>query len=304
MSLINERHVDTDRAGDTKGGGNYGTLMDFMNRRRVDMAPYSETDIVVAGAQFILVDDSMISGTIALGVNSQETTGGIVAAALAGAVGTAAITSINDTLGNVTNIVEIRQATTHDPILDVVGASGRRVYGLLQAASTVADGDAIGAAAAENLQLSFVYIDASGVLTLIAVNDSIEIAVPKLTAERHMPTYFKTGSVAEADVIAPSIVPSEPVVRKLVVTSAFAASEIITVATGAGAGTGASTPSGDTVATLGTTAPNFNTENRTRIRLNGTQVTKGSDVIWDSATTLHFVIALDPGDEVEIEAAE
>jgi len=301
MSLINERHVDTDRAGDSQGGGNFATLMDFMNRRRVDMAPYSETDITVASAQYVLLDSSLVSGTIALGTGSQETNGGVVAAALTGSVGTAAITSINDTLGNVTNIVEVRQATSHDPILD---GNGRRVYGLMQADSTATDGDTIGATGSENLQVSFIVIDANGILTLTAVNDTVEIAIPKLTAERHMPTYFKTGSVAEAHVIAPPTTPAEPVVRKYVVTAAFAASEVITVSTGAGAATGAATPTGDTVASIGATASDFNNDNRTRIRLNGYQATKSTEVVWDSSTTFHFAVALDVGDTFEVEVAQ
>jgi hypothetical protein len=301
MSLINERHIDTDRAGDTKGGGNYATLMDFLNRRRVDMAPFSENDIVVASAQFILINNTSVVGNLAVGTTSQETNGGVVAALLPGAVGTAATTIINDTLGNVTNIAEIRQATSHDPLLD---GNGRRIYGLFQASSTAADGDAIAATGTENCQISFVSIDADGNLTLVAVNETIEIAVAKLTAERHIPNYYKTGSVAEADIIAPSSIPSEPVVRKYVVTAQYAADEVITVSTGAGAATGTSTVTGDTVASLGASAPEFNNDNRTRVRLNGDQLSKGTDAVWDSATTFHFAVVLDIGDDFEVEVAQ
>lgn len=299
--LINERHIDTDRAGDAQGGGNFATLTDFLNRRRVSVAPFNEADQIAAAVQFILINAGDFPGTIALGTGSGESTGGFVAAPLAGAVGTAGVAAINDALGNVTNLVEVREATSHDSILD---GSGRKVYGLLQAASTAADGDAVGAAAAENLQVSFIVIDDAGGLVLVSVSDTCELALPKMYAERHMPTYFKEGSTAEADIIAPSTVPSEPVVRKYSVTAAFAANEVITVATGAGAATGAATPSGDSITSLGLTVGDFNTDNRTRVRLNGNQETKSVDAIWDSATTFHFSVPLDPGDTFEVEVAQ
>lgn len=299
--LINERHIDTDRAGDAQGGGNYATLTDFLNRRRVSVAPFSEADLVVSAAQFVLLDATNFPGTIALGAASEETTGGYVAAALGGAVGTAGLTAINDALGNVTNLVEVRDAATHDSVLS---AGGRKVYGLLQAASTVTDGEAVGAAASENLQCSFVEIGEDGTLTLVAIDGTFEVALPKMYAERHMPSYFKEGSTAEADVIAPSTVPSEPVCRKYIVTAAFAANEIITVSTGAGAGSGASTASGDTIASLGLSAGDFSNDNRTRVRVNGYQQTKGTDAVWDSSTTFHFAVPLDPGDTFEVEVAQ
>lgn len=300
MSLINERHIDADRAGDNKGGGNFPTLMDFLNRRRVTVAPFSEAD-QSANGQYILINSTDFPGVIALDTSSGETTGGYNAAQLSGAVGTAATTSINDALGNVTNLVEVRDATSHDPILDT---SGRKVYGLLQAASTVSDGDAVGAAGSENLQVSFIIIDAAGTMTLVSVTATIEIALPKLYAERHMPTYFKEGSTAEADVIAPSTVPGEPKVRKYVTTAQFAANEVITISTGAGSGTGAATPSGDTIASIGATSSDFVNDNRTRVRLNGDQLTKDVDAVWDSATSFHFSVIVDVGDTFEVETAQ
>lgn len=301
MSLINERHIDADRAGDAQGGGNFPTLMDYLNKREVAIAPFSEADIVVTSAQFVLLNSTQVPGSIALGIGSAESNGGVVCAALPGAVGTAAIVNIVDALGNVTNLVEVREEDSHDPILD---GSGRRIYGLLQAASTVTDGDAIGAAASENIQLSFIVIAADGTLTLTAVNGTVEIAVPKMYALRHLPTYHKTGSTAEADVMEASGIPQEPKCRKYIVTAGFAAAEVITVATGAGSISGAATPSNDTIASLGATAADFNNDNRSRVRLNGDQLTKGTDASWVSATTFSLSVAMDAGDTFEVEVAQ
>lgn len=300
MSLINERHIDADRAGDAQGGGNFPTLMDFLNKREVTVAPFSENNIAVSSAQFVLIDASLIAGTVALGTSSVESDGGVVAAALAGAIGTAATTNITDSLGNVTNLVEVREEDSHDSLLD---SNGRKIYGLFQAASTVSDGDSIAASGSENVQVSFIIIAADGTLTLVSVNETVEIAVPKMYALRHLPTYHKAGSTAEAEVMEASAAPQEPVCRKYIVTADFAANEVITVSTGGGAGTGTSTPSNDTITSLGATAADFNNDNRTRARINGDQITKSTDVVWDSATTFHFAVALDVGDTFEMEVA-
>ncbi len=302
MSLYNERHVDTDRAGDAQGGGNYATLMDFMNQKLITVAPFNETTISVVAAQHVLIDSSMVTGNLAIGGSAtDETDGGVVAASLAGAIGTANTTAINDGLGNVTNLVEVREEDTHDSLLDT---NGRKIYGLFQAASTSVDSDAIGAAASENCQVSFVIIAADGTVTLTAVTADIEIAVPKLYASRHLPAYRKEGSNAEAEVTAAPTTPSEPTVRKFIVTSQFAANEIITIGTGVGGGTGTATPTGDSITSLGGSGSAFNDDNRTRCRVNGDQLTKGTDAVWDSATTLHFSVIMDIGDTFEIEVAE
>jgi hypothetical protein len=299
MSLINERHVDTDRAGDAKGGGNFPSLMDFMNRRKVVFAPFNEAD-QSANGQFILLNSTDFPGNLAIGTSSTESNGGIVCAQLSGAVGTAATDSINDAIGNITNLVEIREATSHDPLFD---GNGRKVYGLLQADSTASDGDAVGAAGSENLQVSFVVVDSSGVMQSTSITETVEFAIPKMYAERHLPTYYKEGSSAEADVLLPSPVPGEPLVRKYVVTSGYAANEVIILNTGAGSISGSATTSGDSISSLGLVS-DFNNDNRTRIRVNGEQLTKGTDVVWDSVITFHFSVALDVGDTYEVEVAQ
>jgi len=51
MSLINERHIDTQRAGDAQGPGNFPSLMDFMNRREVKLNDFNINVISVTGQQ-------------------------------------------------------------------------------------------------------------------------------------------------------------------------------------------------------------------------------------------------------------
>jgi len=297
MALHSERHIDTDRA----GGGNYSTLFDFLNGAEVMPLPFSEVDIAVSSAQYSLLDDSLNSGNIALGLATAELDGGIMAAALAGGVGTASTANITDDNGHVLNLVQVRDAGTNDPIVE---AGGHVVYGLLQAASTVVDGDAVGASGSENVQVSFVYIADDGTITLVALDQSVEIALNIVYAQRFLPAIRKSGAVPAREVIAASAVPSEPKCRKFGVTTAFLANEVITVATGAGATAGASTPSGDTITSIGATNTIFSEDNRIRARVNGAQATKEVEAIWDSATTFHFSVALDPGDSFELETAE
>ena len=295
MALINERHVIADRAGDAKGGGNYATLMDFLNRRRVALQNFVDTTISVSSAQFILIDSSMVTGTLAVGTATQETDGGTMAAELAGSVGTAATTNITDGLGNVLNMVEVRDATSHDPIKDT---GNRKVYALFQSENGVADGTAIGAAASENCQISFCVIDSSGALALTTVNGDIEISTPKVYAERHLPTIYKDGNYVDAEVLDPATI--APKIRSFLVTAKFAANEVITISTGAGT-TGTSTPSGDTIASIGASAGDFNTITTTQVWLNGARARKSAEAIYDSATTFHFSVKLDVADWFQVE---
>jgi len=290
MALINERHVIADRAGDEKGFGNFATLMDFLNRRRVQIQNFVDTDIVVSAAQFVLINSALVSGNLAVGTATEETDGGTMAAELVGAVGTAATTSIADSIGNVLNLCDIRDATTHDPILD---GSNRKVFALFQSANGVADGTAIGAAASENCQISFVIVDATGAFALTSVNGTIELASPKVYAERHLPTIYKEGMWVESEVLDPSAI--APLIRSYIVTAKYAKDEVITVSTGAGGVSGTSTPSGDTIASLGASAAIFNASTTTHVYLNGARALKGTEVTWLSTTTFSFSVKLDVG---------
>lgn len=89
-------------------------------------------------------------------------------------------------------------------------------------------------------------------------------------------------------------------IRKFSITSAFAANEVINLTTGAGAVTGASTVSGSSISGIGASANSFNTTSTTQCRLNGLHIEKGGAIIWDTATSFHFTVALDTADVVEM----
>lgn len=290
---LNERNIDL------KSGGSFATLKDFLDRRIVKRLPFVDTqELVVANAQFKLIDSSVLSGSMAVGVSS-VTSGGVMVAALAGAVGTAATTKIVDSFGNILNKVDIRNTTTHDAITYDDGGNLRVVFGLLQCSSGVADGSAIGAAASENLQISFVYATATGVLTLCNVNETIEFQVNKMLIQRSVPTIEMEAGSALPDVLDKN---SEPTIRHFVVTTAFAANEVITLSSGNGASAGRSTPTLDSI-TLANSDALFTNTRSTQIWRNGVRQNKGSgkEVVWDSTTTLHFTGILDVGDEFEVQ---
>jgi hypothetical protein len=90
-------------------------------------------------------------------------------------------------------------------------------------------------------------------------------------------------------------------VAKYVVTTAFAANEVVTLTTGAGGVSGISTPSGEySGVVLGASANAFRDNNQIEILENGVEQVKSSDFIWDSNTTGHFIIALDVTDTFSV----
>jgi hypothetical protein len=289
MSKLNERQVAL------RSGGNYTTLKDFLDRRVVKTLPWSESAVVtVSGANYALVNSTMIpSGTLSIGVGSTES-GGIVAALLAGAVGTGSTNTLADSLGNVANLVKVRDATTHDPILT---AGGYEVYGLIQAVSTASDGDPIGASGSENTQISFVYIASDGTITLTSVTDTVEFGRNACYVARDLPTYLVEGGGAGADAIQGATY--DYYQATYTVTTAFVADEVITLSDGSGATAGASTKVGDTI-NLGASAAVFNADGKTQVYNNGLMQLKGSNVTWDTSGSMHFDTALDVGDEFMI----
>lgn len=299
MGLINSRHISALRH-DT--GGNYSTLMDYLQRRKVVRMPFLDVQAVaVSGAQYVKIDSTthlpagLITVMKADPPSTAVTNAGVCAAELAGAVGSAATTNHKDSLGNILNLVLIRDATTHE---EIKTSDDRTVFGLVQCANSVAEGAAIGASGSENLQISFVYISADGTLTLATITDTIEFQVNKLYMESHVPTIYLEGGNVDTVVVEPKV--QEPLSRVLTVTGAFAANEVITIATGAGAATGTSTPTGDTVL-LDSSEALFNANNNVRIRLNGVQLIRDVEAHWDSTTTMHILYAMDVGDVLEIE---
>lgn len=271
-------------------GASYDTLLDWMLGREVHEMPFNEADLSVNG-QYLLLNATNFAGTIALGTTT-ATNGGWATAALSGAVGTAATTSISDTWGHVTNLCQVRSASSHDPILD---ANGREVQALLQAASTASDGDAVGASASENIQVSFVVVAADGTFSLTSVTAEIELSLPKVYRRLFRPSYVKAGVAPRTDVLSASSL----LVRKYVVTTAFAADEIMTISTGAGSVAGAATPSGNSISSIGADSATFVAANTSRVRINGSQLDKTD--VWESSTSIQLPVALSVGDKIEIE---
>lgn len=103
--------------------------------------------------------------------------------------------------------------------------------------------------------------------------------------------WVKTGAGAAA---------APPLIRKFIVTNKFEAGEVITLATGGGAIAGSCIVSGDTIPSLGGTAADFYSNTQAHARVNGTFANKGTNVIWDSGTTMHFAEPLDVDDWFEI----
>lgn len=294
MSAISSRQVNI------RSGGSYPTLEAFLDQRIVKPIPFIESQklTVSAGDQFAYLTTATLSGTVSKGVGSLAVQAGVVAAALAGAVGTAAITSISDSNGAVVNLVEIKDDATGDPLVD---ANDRRIWGLVQCSASATDNDPIGAPGSENLQMSFVVIDANDDFALTALSATastvINYQVNRLYSARWQPSYRKEGVVANTDVMAPK--PVAPYVRVATVTTAYPAAAVIDISTGAGTPSGASTMTGDVV-TLPTSLSSFNTNNLVQVYRNGVLQRKNADVIWDSTSSLHFAGVLDVADEIQI----
>lgn len=286
MGGINARRVDI-----RSGTSTFATLDDYLKAKDVYLLPFNETaKVTVSGANVTVIDSSMtVASLLAIG-STTTTNGGLVAMLAAGAVGTGATTTLSDSLGNVTNAVPIRDATTHNLITE---SGGKEVYALIHAASTVTDGDAIGAAASENVQLSFVYTATDGTVTLTSITATIEFGQKNMYYKRQRPEYMQVGGNPDAEVLISTSTSATQ--GNYVVTTAFAAGEVITLSTGAGAGSGVTTMTGDTIA-LGVDAATFNANNLLQVFMDGIEGTKAVDVIYDSSTTFHFALALDVGD--------
>jgi hypothetical protein len=288
--MISE-HQLANRGSDAKGIGNYPTHHEFMNKRTISSGTFVEGGIAVNG-QFTLISSAIISGFLAIGSASQETTGGFVAASLPGAVGTASASAFFLAgYGSLGNKCEVRQAASNDPIT----VAGRKVFGLLQADSTAADGAAITAAGSEIVQVAFVVRLADGSLQLVSITDTIEIAFPRLSALRHEPELKVEGSIPEQDVVMSQ---PRPLSCDYVVTARYLKNEVISLPTGAGATAGAATPAptGDAISNIGATNGEFMSDHRIVISLNGEELVKNRGVFWDSTSTFHISVPMEVDD--------
>ena len=285
---INERNVAL-RSGST----NFSTLKDYMDSSVVRRIPFNETaKVTVSGVNLLVIDATkVVASTLAIGTSSTENTG-LFATLLPGAVGTHSISKTDDALGRTLNMVAIRDATTHENI----EASGFEVFALVQAVSTATDGDTIGASGSETVQLSFCYKAADGTITPATITATVEFMQNNLYLERLRPTIMMESGAASIELAAGGGSVSATS-GKYITTTAFVADEVITLSTGAGASSGVSTKSGDTL-DLGASSAAFNTNNLLTVLKNGAEQEKGTDVIYDASGTFHFAVALDIGDTI------
>lgn len=290
------------------GGGNYPGLEDYFNARVVRRQPFNSTNkfTLASAANVKLVDapthvagGSVISkGAIASSGASNQ--GGIVSAALAGVVGSAANTSVADSSGNILNLLELRESVSNDDVVIVDGVTERRVYGLMQCSSTVTDSDVVGASGSENIQISFVYFDSSDALVTTQIPaGTYEFQLNTLVARRFLPVLAMEGGAIDRDVID-----LKNTVKLLEgrydVTTAFPAVDVWDLATGAGT-TGVSTASGDyATLLLPSSSAEFVANPRVQVLRNGVEQRKGVEVVYNSTTGLHFVAALAIGEEVKV----
>jgi hypothetical protein len=127
----------------------------------------NDLSAVPTDAQHIVLDASaeMPTDNIAIVSTTQEA----VAAQLAGAVGTAALTEVTGVNAlEPENLVAIFDGDTHDAIL----SGSRRVWGLLQVGSAATDGNAFAVSGNDQGQISFVRLNSTGDdLELVPVGD-------------------------------------------------------------------------------------------------------------------------------------
>jgi|DewCreStandDraft_4_1066084.scaffolds.fasta_scaffold77086_3 hypothetical protein len=273
-------------------------LNDYLDKAQVYNSTFSETRVVsCSNENYKLLPNTIVSGNIALGTTTTQRNGGIFATALSGSVGTASTSNTTNSIGDILNLVELRDATTHDPILD----SGRVVYGLIQVSNTVIDGDSITGVGSENTQISFVVNDGTGTLTLVSLTSSVEFTLPLVYSSRNVPDLKRAGANIDKDVISVSI----PTITNTyyTVTSQFAVNEIIDLTTGNGSGSGVSTKDGVTPL-LPSTATLFKSNGNVVVLRNGLESIKGTggDFEWVSSSSIRTNRKLKAGEILQIKA--
>lgn len=293
--MISERQIELYK------GGNYGDLSAFMDRKIIRKIPFTEARAFTLGGaadNAPLTDTQIPEATkLAIGTGTAEIAGDAVLVAQLAATqfGTGRNTSISSE-ASILNMVDIREAATNNEVFVSVSGTDRKVWGLLQAIDTATDGDAIGTSGSENIQISFVYVNASGVLTVTPLPaGSYEFRLAKIYAERYMPAIREEGGVIDQDVvdISSKLDASQADYK---VTTAYPANDTITISTGAGT-TGVSTASGaNATITLPGSDALFKSNARVQIFRNGVvQRKQGAtpEVIWVSTTTFQFAVPLD-----------
>ena len=278
--------------------GNFASLNDYFDKRTVKVMPFIAIGVVVAGARFAKIPSSLVTGNLAIGATTAQSSGQIMAGLGAWTIGTGAadLTTVVDSSGNILNLVEIRTAGTDDQIY----SGGNRVYGLLTAGATTTDGAAITANPSENLEITFVTIS-DGVLTDVALTATVEFELNKIYSLRQSATLEMERGVRDVSIVG-STVPT-PYFAQYIITTAGATGETLTIASGAFSGSAVATKSGDYVAIGGniTGSTPFN-QNDFIVCLNGVEQEKGTDVAYSASGVITLNVALDIADVITIKA--
>jgi len=274
------------------GHGNFPTHKDFMQMPVILQTPISlSNSIVVSGVDVKLISSTNITGRIALGLDSKIKNGGIVAAELSGSLGTADATAvITNAIGNVWNLSRVVDATTLTPIFN---GANKQVWALTQAKG-VTDGDYVADSGSENLQVSFVVRSGSGFVAQ-AISDTVKIQFQKLHCWNSLPAegiLFNIYGEGDMRFDPPPVGGVEaPKYQTIISLTATQTNGIYSISA---SGTGYVT-SGD-IGDLGVDATVFNTSVEKRVFLNGTLLLKGTDVIWQTATTFQYMGTVDSDD--------
>jgi len=289
-------------------GGNYEFIDDFLNRKVVKQIPFvAAQELTVSSDNYALIDDSLITARMAIDdgagdlSGSESVQGGVVSGKLPGPVGTASASIVIWAEGSVLNIVSIRDASTHNPIID--SGTGRKVMGLLQADSSAVDNDLITASGSENLQISFVVFNASGGLDLVDVTGTIQFHTTKLYSQRYLPALMKEGGIVSMDITDATI--SASLTAIYTITTALQAGEILDLVAGTGSLGGAASISGDPIA-LPETGAAFISDSRIEVSRNGVEQIRGDNgdgtpVEWITTTTMRVKDEIDIGEEIIVE---
>lgn len=265
-----------------------------------------------AGALGILISNALVSRTpktIAVGPSSTDTGG--VAAALeanfttAGTLGVGLTTSV-DSGGILLNKIDIINDATNEAPTD----NDDVVFGLVQAVAGTSDGTAIAAAASENLQISFVKIDAAtNALTAVTLPDgTYNFNLRRCSNLFSLPAgALVSPNAALPDAIDPDNAAARLPWREYSISAPGpilgpAASDPVNVTSGVFTTAGAQT-SQSTFGTpaLPATAAEFRDDNRVKIWRNGVLQSKENLVNWISTTQFSFSRRLFIGERISWE---
>ena len=306
---INERQIDL-RSDSTS---NFATLKDFFDS--VHILPSDANRTLTFAAGFATADVAEIANApdgilpLAPGVHPSVSTmdnaglhGGIVAATKATPLAQA-VTTITSSLGHVLNRVEVRDPVSKNPILVPSGADqGAMVFGLTHCLDSVAAGDTLAADGSENLSISLVYINASGVVTAFSFAGDVEFNLNYAFQRRHEPRVDLGGGGGAPRQDEIGGVDYEH--RDFIVTAAFAINEKITVSTGDGDGTPAGAADLVTEPTGGdvTVPALFDTSVHAVAELNGVRLLKGpgKQIQYVDTDTLQINFEMDIDDVLTI----